>query len=96
MQRSLSRLEKKREEEGYVDPTQSLPEAPPKLCDKVHDGGEQEECGSCRSTAEWAGRYAMTVDDLLLRSNIHTCNRGMNKDGTRKKNKASGDRKSVV
>jgi hypothetical protein len=32
----------------------------------------------------------MTVDDLLLRSNVHNCNRGTNKDGTRRKDKASG------
>jgi hypothetical protein len=81
---------KKREEEGYIDPTQTFPEAPPKKCDTVHSEGEQEKCKSCRNTAEWADRYASTVDDLLLRSNVHNCNRGMNKDGTRRKNKASG------
>ena len=83
---------KKREEEGYIDPTQSFPEAPPKKCDKIHGDlkGEEERCESCRNTAEWADRYATTVDDLLLRSNVHSCNRGMNKDGTRRKNKASG------
>ena len=81
---------KKREEEGYVDPTQSLPEAPPKKCDTVHSKGEERECKYCQNTAEWADRYATTVDDLLLRSNVHSCNRGMNKDGTRRKNKASG------
>ena len=81
---------KKREEEGYVDPTQSFPEAPPKKCDTVHGEGEDKTCESCRSTAEWANRYATTVDDLLLRSNVHSCSRGMNKDGTRKKNKVSG------
>ena len=81
---------KKREEEGYVDPTQSFPEAPPKKCDAVHGKGEEEECESCRNTAKWADRYATTVDDLILRSNLHSCNRGTNKDGTRRKNKASG------
>ena len=83
-------VEKKREEEGYVDPTQTFPEAPPKKCDAIHGEGEEEQCLSCRNTAEWAGRYATTVDDLLLRSNVHSCSRGMNKDGTRRKNKASG------
>ena len=81
---------KKREEEGYIDPTQSFPEAPPKRCATVHSKGEEKECESCKITAEWADRYATTVDDLLLRSNVHSCNRGMNKDGTRRKNKASG------
>jgi hypothetical protein len=81
---------KKREEEGYIDPTQLFPEAPPKQCVTVHGEREEENCKSCRSTAEWADRYATTVDDLLLRSNVHSCSRGTNKDGTRKKNKASG------
>ena len=81
---------KKREEEGYIDPTQSFPEAPPKKCVMVHCKGEEEDCESCRNTAKWVDRYATTVDDLLLRSNVHSCNRGMNKDGTRRKNKASG------
>ena len=65
---------KKREEEGYVDPTQSFPEAPPKKCDAVHGKGEEEECESCRNTAKWADRYATMVDDLLLCSNLHSCN----------------------
>ncbi|KAF8969123.1 hypothetical protein BDZ97DRAFT_1640276, partial [Flammula alnicola] len=81
---------REREKEGYIDPTQSLPEAPPKRCDKVHNEGEQEQCKCCRNTAEWTDRYTTTVNDLLLRSNVHSCNRGMNKDGTRRKNKASG------
>jgi hypothetical protein len=81
---------KKREEVGYVDPTQSFPEAPPKKCDTAHAKGEPEDCKRCLSTAEWADRYAATVDDLLLRSNVHSCNLGMNKDGTRRKDKASG------
>ena len=38
---------KKREEEGYIDPTQSLPEAPPKKCHVVHGKGEEEDCKSC-------------------------------------------------
>jgi hypothetical protein len=80
---------KKREEEGYIDPTQLFPEAPPKKCHVVHSKGEEEQCKLCGNTAEWVDRYATTVDDLLLRSNIHSCSRGMNKDGTRKKNKTS-------
>ena len=89
MQKSPSRSGK-REEEGYIDPTQSLPEAPPRKCHIVHGKGEEEDCESCRrrNTADWADRYATTVYDLLLHSNVHSCNRGMNKDGTRRKNKA--------
>ena len=40
--------------------------------------------------ADWEEKYKITVDDLLHRSNVHSCSRGINKDGTRKKNKSSG------
>ena len=43
---------KKREEDGYIDPTQSFPEAPPKRCATVHSKGEEKECESCKNTAE--------------------------------------------
>ena len=79
-----------RNKDGYVDPTQSLPVPPPIKCKRTHNETESEECEECRANAEWTVDYNMTVDDLLLRSNVHSCNRGTNKDGTRRKNKASG------
>ena len=79
-----------REKEGYIDPTQSLPVPPPKKCSKNHNETECNECKECQATVEWTDNYKMTVDDLLLRSNVHNCNRGTNKDGSRRKDKASG------
>ena len=81
---------KEREKEGYIDPTQSLPIPPPKKCSKVHNEIESSECRECQATVEWSASYNMIVDDLLLRSNVHSCNRGTNKDGSRRKDKASG------
>ncbi|KAJ6467369.1 hypothetical protein C8R45DRAFT_1055418 [Mycena sanguinolenta] len=44
---------------GYKDPTQTMPVAPPPLCEKA-----------CESpSSRWWSLYAETVDDLLLRSN---------------------------
>jgi uncharacterized protein DUF6570/helitron helicase-like protein/PIF1-like helicase len=81
---------KEREKKGYVDPTQSLPVPPPKKCRKIHNETDNDKCKECRAIVEWTDCYSTTVDDLLLRSNVHDCNRGSNKDGSRRKNKASG------
>ena len=75
---------------SYVDPTQSLPVPPPPLC-KIHtstdlDDGMEIECRQCNEFRLWYNNYQFTTDDLLLRSNVHSCNRGSKKDGTRKKN----------
>ena len=83
------RINKSKEGANYVDPTMTLPVPPPDLCkkhaiDKIVDNG----CCSCTALSEWNKNYTNTIDDLLLRSNVHSCNRGTKKDGTRKKNKA--------
>src|ERR1700676_2690693 len=52
----------------YRDPTQTLPDAPPELtnCDC-------NKCESCESTTNWWQNFKNTVDDLILRSNVHKC-----------------------
>ncbi|KAF6751804.1 hypothetical protein DFP72DRAFT_815974, partial [Ephemerocybe angulata] len=56
--------------DGYVDPTLSMPEAPPDVfCDDV----ETCKCHNCAEVHSWYERFKMTVDDILLRSNVHTC-----------------------
>jgi hypothetical protein len=84
----LEHIGKLRDVEDYVDPTMTLPVPPPEPC-KTH--GEEnlvaDNCQTCTASLEWSQKYYDTVDDLLLRSNVHSCNRGTKKDGTRKKNK---------
>ena len=77
------------EKNGYMDPTQTLPVPPPKQCKKSHTDSDRDECEGCEHEKQWGKDYASVVDDLLLRSNVHSCTRGTNKDGTRRKNKAS-------
>ncbi|KIM73419.1 hypothetical protein PILCRDRAFT_50220, partial [Piloderma croceum F 1598] len=50
----------------YRDPTQTLPDAPPEPteCDC-------NKCESCENTANWWQNFKTTVDDLILRSNVH-------------------------
>ncbi|KAJ7710365.1 hypothetical protein B0H17DRAFT_914878, partial [Mycena rosella] len=54
----------------YKVPTQTFPEAPPPLC-------TTERCGSqyadCVKLSQWWLKYEHEIDDLLLRSNIHSC-----------------------
>ena len=82
-------LDESKKKSDYTDPTQSLPKPPPKEC-TIHSGINAElECKPCAALLKWKEQYNRTTDDLLFRSNVHSCNRGTRKDGTRKKNKAS-------
>jgi hypothetical protein len=54
--------------EEYQDPTQTLLDPPPEyiVCDC-------EKCEPCENTANWWQNFKNTVDDLILRSNVHQC-----------------------
>ena len=52
--------------EEYRDPTQTLPVPPPEFTDC-----DCEKCESCENTANWWENFKNTVDDLILRSNVH-------------------------
>ena len=96
-------IEESKKRNDYIDPTQSLPIAPPTKCTKhisesevfaqattsTAGGVTHMNCKQCIEFAKWKEQYKRTTDDILLRSNVHSCNRGTRKDGTRKKNKAS-------
>ena len=74
--------------DGYTDPTETMPEPPPPKC-KVTHNKDENPCKCCENLDSWWSRFKNTVDDLLFQSNIHTCDRGQNKDGTRRKGKPS-------
>ena len=74
--------------DGYFDPTETMPEPPPPKCKAKHTMNENL-CQACKKLDTWWSRFKHTVDDLLMRSNVHSCERGQKKDGTRHKNKAS-------
>ena len=79
------RLEEEKAKDGYIDPTQTLPDPPPNKCRQNHNDTEALRCKGCKDMTNWEEKYKMTVDDLLHRSNVHNCSRGINKDGVRKK-----------
>jgi hypothetical protein len=69
---------------SYIDPTTTLPVPPPNPCRK-HIDNFDNSCPNCTALSEWIKNYGDVVDDLLLRSNVHNCNKGTRKDGSRKK-----------
>jgi hypothetical protein len=54
----------------YKPPTHTLPEAPPPLCLKTDCKGF---CFRCTCLSIWWHKYKCIVNDLLCRSNVHTC-----------------------
>ena len=69
----------------YRDPTQTLPDAPPKPTDCDCD-----KCESCESTANWWQSFKNTVDDLVLRSNVHKCRTSIPADEKKQKKERRG------
>ncbi|KAJ7133232.1 hypothetical protein C8R44DRAFT_611025 [Mycena epipterygia] len=64
---------------NYKDPTQTLPIPPPPLCTDC----TAMMCENCKDLRNWWVAHDNTVDDLILRSNVHSCLRGcLRKDGT--------------
>ncbi|KAJ7435553.1 hypothetical protein FB451DRAFT_1062493 [Mycena latifolia] len=62
----------------YVDPTQTLPTPPPPLC----EGCKNALCQNCLDLNNWWLEHDDTVDDVVMRSNVHSCRRCMRKDGS--------------
>ncbi|KAF9455470.1 hypothetical protein BDZ94DRAFT_1366744, partial [Collybia nuda] len=61
-------------EDNYEDPTQTMPIPPPKSC-KVYCN----KCEECMTLEFWKNQYCKIVDDIIIRSNVHTwC---LNRDG---------------
>jgi hypothetical protein len=67
----------------YVDPTETLPEPPPLPCATKCDN-----CEECQKPNAWRERFACVVDDIVSKSNIHTCSSNINKNGTQNKAKS--------
>ena len=61
-------------ETDYKDPTQTLPDMLPSMCDTFSD-----DCSNCDASKSWWDRFKHTVDDLIFRSNVHDCERNLSK-----------------
>ena len=82
----LERVHEKENLPDYKDPTETMPIPPPDPCRIDHKEGDK--CVKCDKMIQWCAEFAETVDDIISKSNIHNCERGTNKDGSRKKNLA--------
>ena len=74
---------------SYIDPTKVLPTPPVKKCDDKNCS----ECEKCIANDKWWSDYYTTVDDILLRSNMHTCS-GQKTDEKKKQKKTDKKKKS--
>jgi hypothetical protein len=54
---------------NYINPTKSLPTSPIKKCKNP----DCSNCIDCNVNNQWWNNYCNTVDDILLKSNMHTC-----------------------
>ena len=71
--------------EEYKDPTQTLPDPPPEPTNC--DCGK---CKSCKDTTSWWQKFDDTVDDLILRSNVHKCRTSIPADEKKQKKERRG------
>jgi len=69
----------------YRDPTQTLPDAPPEPAEC-----DCNKCESCENTANWWQNFKNTVDDLILRSNVHKCRNSIPADEKKQKKERRG------
>jgi hypothetical protein len=60
------------ENTSYQDPTLTLPIPMPPECDARCPENEQS-CDRCINNKAWCDQFASTVDDIILRSNVHSC-----------------------
>ena len=76
----LNKVAEHAKSDSYRDPTETLPQPPPKLCTLIHT--YPNECKRCSEWNKWWDYFENTVDDIVSKSNIHNCERGTNKDGS--------------
>ncbi|KAF8224558.1 hypothetical protein L208DRAFT_1076759, partial [Tricholoma matsutake] len=76
----LSNVLKNSSTPGYLDPTETLPTPPPEACKK-----NCEACDKCKGLNTWWKYFSAVVDDIISKSNIHTCSTNIKQDGTQNK-----------
>ncbi|TDL13769.1 hypothetical protein BD410DRAFT_734914, partial [Rickenella mellea] len=63
-------VESESNKSSYVNPIDILPTSPPQKC------GEKEcesDCSQCKNSVTWWEKFKQTVDELLLKLNVHRC-----------------------
>ncbi|KAJ7171848.1 hypothetical protein C8R43DRAFT_874346, partial [Mycena crocata] len=60
----------------YTVPTHTLPRVPPARCEN-HSKNNNNDCVKCQTMRRWWKGYEDEVDDIVLRTNLHTCREGL-------------------
>ena len=60
--------------ESYKDPTLTVPEPAPLSCGSCKN--QEKYCSLCIDNKNWWDKFNFTVDDIVLRSNVHRCTMG--------------------
>ena len=81
----LSNVSQDAQSDTYIDPTETLPEPPPTPCTTQYCDGS---CKKCQKLNTWRERFARKVDDVISKSNIHTCSTNINRNVTQNKAKS--------
>jgi hypothetical protein len=82
-QKVISLVKEDEKNPDYVNPTESMPVPPPNKCN-VHQESSLS-CERCSEITGWWSYFRTTIDDLLTKSNVHSCTRNRNKDGEKNK-----------
>ena len=72
----------KSQNQNYQDPTQTLPDPPPPLCE--NKGCIKELCDNCQKLETWWQKFRKITDDLILKSNVHICRVQSNEKASKK------------
>jgi len=75
----------KAQNKNYQDPTQTLPDPPPPLCE--NKACVDENCFECKELKSWWQRFRRITDDLIFKSNVHTCRGSNSNEKTTKKDR---------
>ena len=82
----LAQMQQEKDNETFVDPSQSLPTPPPLPCN-VPDCGDNA-CSACSSLNSWWGYFRKQVDYILAQTNIHKCRSTVDDQGRQQKNRS--------
>ncbi len=72
-----SAMDKMSDTKGYLDPTLRMPKPPPPSCVGTYDN-----CPKCEDIQLWDKSFKSEVDDLVVHSNVHDCEKYKKKDGS--------------
>src|SRR6202789_3264273 len=81
-------------ETSYKDPTLTMPDPVPLSCGSCRN--QEEFCELCVINQKWWDKFMLTVDDIILRSNVHRCNAGASIKNNHNQNPSESTSKNLA